>query len=73
MFDTLVIGIGVLLLLIWTLEVVFPKQKEKVLPSWISWIFPSWLFPKPPKPKKSLGQELGDALGKYLDSRDNKD
>ena len=70
MFDTLVIGIGVFLLLIWTLEVVFPKQKGSVLPSWISWIFPGWLFPKPKKPKKSPAQELGEALGKYLDSKD---
>ena len=68
MFEYLVIGIGVFLLFTWTLEVVFPKQKGSVLPSWLSWLFPGWLFPKPAKPKKTPAQELGDALSKYLES-----
>ena len=59
MFEPLVIGIGVLLLFVWTIEVVFPKQKGSILPE--------WLFPKPKKKKKTPAQELGEVIAKLLD------
>lgn len=58
MFDTLVIGIGVFLLLVWTIEVVFPKQKGSILPK--------WFFPKEKPKSKSKAQKLGDALADVL-------